>query len=151
MSSTYPQIPYGWADFAAMRRERTLYVDKTRFLAAYLSCTDHFVFHTERELGGGYADICLAPHLQRYTGMRHGYVIELKYVTRGANAAQVAKAARDAAAQARRYVADERLARQYPSVSFTGLAVVFHGWELAHCDAVSRNSGESRLDSTNRA
>ncbi len=32
MSSAYPQIPYGWADFAAMRRERTLYVDKTRFL-----------------------------------------------------------------------------------------------------------------------
>ena len=28
------------------------------FPAAYLSATDHFVFHTERELGGGYADIC---------------------------------------------------------------------------------------------
>ena len=28
----YPPIPYGWADFEAMRRERTLYVDKTRFL-----------------------------------------------------------------------------------------------------------------------
>ena len=32
MSGTHPQIPYGWADFQAMRRERTLYVDKTRFL-----------------------------------------------------------------------------------------------------------------------
>ena len=32
MSTAYPQIPYGWADFEAMRRERTLYVDKTRFL-----------------------------------------------------------------------------------------------------------------------
>ena len=30
--STYPPIPYGWADFAAIRRERALYVDKTRFL-----------------------------------------------------------------------------------------------------------------------
>ena len=38
-------------------------------------------------------------------------------------------------AQLRRYAADERLARRYPSVSFTGLAVVFHGWELARCDA----------------
>ena len=27
MSGTHPQIPYGWADFEAMRRERTLYVD----------------------------------------------------------------------------------------------------------------------------
>ena len=27
--STYPPIPYGWADFATIRRERALYVDKT--------------------------------------------------------------------------------------------------------------------------
>ena len=32
VNTAYPQIPYGWADFEAMRRERTLYVDKTRFL-----------------------------------------------------------------------------------------------------------------------
>ena len=32
LSTAYPPIPYGWADFEAMRRERTLYVDKTRFL-----------------------------------------------------------------------------------------------------------------------
>ena len=109
------------------------------FLAAYLSATEHFVFHTERELGGGYADICLEPHLQRYTGMRHGYVIELKYLKRGepASEARVAGAAQKAAAQVRRYVADERLTRQYQSVRFTGLAVVFHGWELVHADAVS--------------
>ena len=109
------------------------------FLAAYLSATEHFVFHTERELGGGYADLCLEPHLQRYTGMRHGYVIELKYLKRGeaASETRVAKAAQQAEAQVRRYVADERLARQYPAVRFTGLAVVFHGWELVHAAAVA--------------
>ena len=32
MATAFPQIPYGWADFEAMRRERCLYVDKTRFL-----------------------------------------------------------------------------------------------------------------------
>ena len=32
LNTPYPQIPYGWADFEGMRRERTLYVDKTRFL-----------------------------------------------------------------------------------------------------------------------
>ena len=65
------------------------------FLAAYLGATEHFVVHTERELAGGYADICLEPHLQRYAGMRHGYVIELKYLKRreGAAEAQVARAA----------------------------------------------------------
>ena len=112
------------------------------FLAAYLSCTDHFVFHSERELGGGYADICLEPHLLHYTGMRHGYVIELKYVRRAesTNEGRLAQATREAEAQLRRYLADERLARQYPSVCFTGLAVVFHGWELVRCDAVAADS-----------
>ena len=84
------------------------------FLAAYLSATEHFVFHTERELGDGYADICLEPHLQRYAGMRHGYVIELKYLKRSerfqrgepASAARVARAAQEAAAQVRRYVTE---------------------------------------------
>ena len=108
------------------------------FLAAYLGATEHFVFHTERELGDGYADICLEPHLQRYTGMRHGYVIELKYLKRGdpASEVRVADAAREAVDQLQRYLADERLARQYPSVRFTGLAVVFHGWQLLHTEAV---------------
>ena len=44
------------------------------------------MFHTERELGGGYADICLEPFLVRFTAMRHGYVIELKYLKRSASA-----------------------------------------------------------------
>ena len=70
--------------------------------------------------------------------MRHGYVIELKYLARGesAGAGRVAAAARKAAAQLQRYLADERLSRQYPTVRFTGLAVVFRGWELVRCDAV---------------
>ena len=109
------------------------------FLAAYLGVTSCFVFRTERELGGGYADICLEPLLARHPGVRHGYVIELKYLKRGEGdaAARTEKAVGEAAAQLRRYLADERLARQYPEARFTGLAVVFHGWEMARCEAVS--------------
>ena len=32
MATPYPLIPYGWADFRAIRLERRLYVDKTRFI-----------------------------------------------------------------------------------------------------------------------
>ena len=49
----------------------------------------------------------------------------------------MAAAVGEATAQLRRYLADERLARQFPGVRFVGLAVVFHGWELARCDAVA--------------
>ena len=41
-------------------------------------------------------------------------------------------------AQLERYLADERLARQFPRVRFIGLVVVFRGWELVFYDAVQR-------------
>ena len=34
MAVSYPRIPYGWADFRAIRLEKRLYVDKTRFVHA---------------------------------------------------------------------------------------------------------------------
>jgi len=109
------------------------------FLAAYLSVTDYFVFRSEAELGKGYADISLEPVLARYPHLRCGYLIELKYLKRSEPADEAAAAATvgEATAQLERYLADERLARQFPGVRFTGLAVVFHGWELVHCDAVT--------------
>ena len=53
-----------------------------------------------------------------------------------ADEAGVTAAVTDATAQLQRYLADERLARQFPGVRFVGLAVVFHGWEMVFCDAV---------------
>ncbi|MDE0449316.1 MAG: AAA family ATPase [Spirochaetaceae bacterium] len=126
------------------------------FLAAYLSVTDYYVFRSEAELGKGHADICLEPLAARYPHLQRGYLIELKYLNRrrrlqrsecpqrgeSADDAGVAAAAGQATAQLKRYLADERLARQFPGVRFTGLAVVFHGWELAYCDAVTSESSE---------
>ena len=108
------------------------------FLAAYLSVAGYYVFRSEAELGKGHADIALEPLVARYPHLRRGYLIELKYLKRSepADQAAVTAAAADARAQLARYLADERLARQFPGVSFTGLMVVFHGWELVFCDAV---------------
>ena len=108
------------------------------FLAAYLSVTDYFVFRSEAELGKGHADIALEPLVARYPHLQRGYLIELKYLKRGepVDESGVAAAAAEATAQLERYLADERLARQFPGVRFIGLVVVFHGWELVFCDAV---------------
>lgn len=46
-------------------------------------------------------------------------------------------AAGAATAQLPRYLAEERLARRFPDVRFVGMAALFHGWELAYCDAVA--------------
>ena len=117
------------------------------FLAAYLSASGYFVFHTEMELAKGYADIVLAPLSDRYPGMRHGFVIELKYVRRDAAAeAEVPAKAADAVAQLRRYLADGRLARRYPDAVFTGLSLVFRGWELVRAEEVTTASSADSVN-----
>ena len=109
------------------------------FLAAYLSVTDFYEFRSEAELGKGHADIALEPLVAAFPYLRYGYLIELKYRRRSEamDQAAVAAAAEQAHAQLARYLADERLARQYPGVRFIGLALVFHGWEMVFCDAVN--------------
>ena len=127
----------------ALRRQTSVrdYVQGERllqgFLAAYLGASGCFVFHTERDLGKGYADMVVAPLTARYPTLRHGYVIELKYLKRGRDGDALARSTLGAAKeQLRGYLADERLARQHPSIRFTGLALVFRGWELVAAEAV---------------
>ncbi len=110
------------------------------FLAAYLSVADYYVFRSEVELGKGHADIALEPLVARYPHLQRGYLIELKYRARSESVDQAAvtTVAEQAQAQLLRYLADERLARQFPGVRFIGLIVVFHGWEMVYSDAVQR-------------
>ena len=111
------------------------------FLAAYLSTSNCFVLHTEVELSKGYADIVLAPLTIRHPSLRHGYVVEVKYLKReDAAAAKSAAALQAATEQLRTYLADARLAKLHPSAQFTGLALVFRGWELVHSEAVTAAS-----------
>ena len=122
------------------------------FVAAYLSASSHFVFHTEMELAKGYADLVLEPHPARSPSKRYGYVIELKYLPRGASEAQVASTAAAAEEQARGYLTDRRLAQRHPDAQFKGLALVFCGWELIHAaDAADAAAGAGRPVVTRRA
>ena len=102
------------------------------FVAAYLSFSNYFVLHPEMELAKGYADLVLEPRPERYPGMSYGYVIELKYLRRGASKERITDTAAAAEEQARRYLGDRRLALRHPEAEFTGLALVFCGWELVH-------------------
>ena len=127
----------------ALRRQTSVrdYVQGERllqgFFAAYLGAASCFVFHTERELGKGYADMVLTPLTARHPTLRHGFVVELKYLKRGDDGEAVAHATLAAAKeQLRGYLADERLAQENPGVRFAGVALVFRGWELVGAEAV---------------
>ena len=129
----------------AVRRQTGIrdYVDGEKivhaFLAAHFSLLDVFLIHTEHELNKGYADLYLEPFAARYPGVAFGYVIEVKYLKRRERLDEsvVAEKMREATEQVRRYLADEGLQRRHPSVRHIGLAVVFHGWEMAACEAVA--------------
>ena len=60
-STTHPQIPHGYADFERMRREQTLYVDKTRFLHELEEVRYAFFFRPR-----GFGKSCWVSLLQNY-------------------------------------------------------------------------------------
>ena len=107
------------------------------FLAAYLSIAGYFVLHTEAELGKGYADLVAVPLTARFATMRYGYVIELKYLPRAEDESQIPALGEQAERQLRGYLTDERLRKLHADVAFTGLALAFHGWELAYAAEVA--------------
>ena len=108
------------------------------FLAAHFSMVGQFLIHSERELNKGYADLHLEPFVAQYPDIGYGYVMEVKYLKRSerVDGSVVAETLRGAREQLKGYLADEGLRRRAPSVRYVGLAVVFHGWELAACEAV---------------
>ena len=61
MSTAYPQIPYDRTDFEAMRRERMLYVDKTRFLHEMEEISYAFLLRPH-----GFGKSCWVSLLQNY-------------------------------------------------------------------------------------
>ena len=86
------------------------------------------------------SDRLLEPFLVRFTAMRHGYVIELRYLKRSAFATEerVAAAARATQAQLRRYLAGERLAQQYHRCASPAWRSCSTAGKLVHSDAITR-------------
>ena len=92
MPASYPRIPYGWADFKAIRLENRLYVDKTRFVHAleeeryvflirprrfgkscWVSLLDNYY---ERNRADAFEAVFGGTHLGRQpTDNRHRYVV----------------------------------------------------------------------------
>ena len=92
MAASYPRIPYGWADFRAIRLENRLYVDKTRFVhvleeeryvflirprrfgkSCWVSLLDNYYNRTRAD---DFEAVFSGTHLGRHpTENRHRYVV----------------------------------------------------------------------------
>ena len=104
------------------------------FLLAYLNISDFYISRTEKEMNKGFADIFLEPFLAKYPDLPYLYLIELKYLKRGAlTDSLLQQTIEEAQGQLAHYLQDEILQNQYASLQTIGLILVFHGWELIYC------------------
>ena len=105
------------------------------FLLAYLNISDFYISRTEKEMNKGFADIFLEPFLAKYPDLPYLYLIELKYLKRGAlTDSHLQQTIEEAQGQLAHYLQDEILQNQYASLQTIGLILVFHGWELIYCE-----------------
>ena len=90
---------------------------------------------SHEEMNKGFADIFLEPFLAKYPDLPCLYLIELKYLKRGAlSDSLLQQTIEEAQGQLAHYLQDELLQNQYASLQTIGLILVFHGWELIYCE-----------------
>ncbi len=103
------------------------------FLLAYLNVTQFFLLWSEKEMGGGFADLYLEPFLSRYPDMQYGYLIELKYIpSKGFTDDKLQGVISTAQAQLEKYVSDARIQDVTSKVPIKKLLLVYKGWELIY-------------------
>ena len=103
------------------------------FLLAYLNVTHFFLLWSEKEMGGGFADLYLEPFLARYPDMQYGYLIELKYIPRKEfNEVKLQEVVSAAKLQLEKYANDARIQDVASKVPVKKLVLVYKGWELVH-------------------
>ena len=100
----------------------------------------YFVRH-EREAGGGFYDIALAPQLSRWPDIAHAALIEMKYVKAGdpaPTAEELAKIKVEAIEQLDKYAADHDIATEWrlSAVTLHRLVLVFHGGDCVLSEEV---------------
>ena len=100
----------------------------------------YYVKH-EREAGGGFYDLALAPQLDRWPDIAHAALIELKYVKAGDPAPTpeaLAKIKADAIDQLDQYSSDPDLAAAWHlgTVTLHRLVLVFHGGDAILAEEV---------------
>jgi hypothetical protein len=105
------------------------------FLLAYLTVADFFTVQSETELNKGFCDLFLEPFRAKYPDIRYGYLIELKYLKRGAaNEETLPELVRAQLHEGRKqlaiYAKDRRLKKAGENIQWLFLVLVFYGWEL---------------------
>ena len=122
-------------------------VVQSSLVALLTAAKGPYLVSHEREAGGGFYDLALAPRLDRWPDIGHAALIEMKYVKAGDPAPtteQLADIKVKAIDQLSKYSADPALVAKWhlagttngPSVELHRLVLVFHGGDCVLAEAV---------------
>ena len=122
-------------------------VVQSTLVALLTAAKGPYLVSHEREAGGGFYDLALAPRLDRWPDIGHAALIEMKYVKAGGpapTAEQLADVKAKAIDQLDKYSADPALVAKWhltgktdvPSVVLHRLVLVFHGGDCVLAEAV---------------
>ena len=106
------------------------------YFNAYLHISKLFIAHPEVEVSHGYCDFFLLADTKKYPTLQHSYILELKYLKKGATDAEVAKVIEQAQQQLLHYTSDETVIRQASGTQLHGIYMVFVGGKIKDMGAV---------------
>ena len=106
------------------------------FVTASLSTCAYYLLAPEMELSHGYCDIFLMPDLKRYPGVKHSYIVELKYLTASDSDAKAQKQWEEGIDQVKSYAADRKVALMTAGTTLHLLVLQIRGCKLARLEEV---------------
>lgn len=105
------------------------------FFMAYLSLNDYYLVAPELEMRHGYCDFFLLPNLTHYQAA-HSYILELKYLAKGAPAEEADKQWDEAVEQVKGYAAAPRVETLRQGTRLHRIVVQFRGWKAERMEEV---------------
>lgn len=106
------------------------------FFTAYLSVNAYYLVAPEVELNHGFCDMFLMPDLQRYSGVAHSYILELKYLPSKEYETKAPAQWQEAVDQIHRYAEAPRVQQLIQGTRLHCIVMQFSGWELAKMEEV---------------
>ena len=107
------------------------------FLMAYLNLTPLYLTISEAEFSHGYCDIFLMPDKLRYPGVKHSYIIELKYLSAKDSEQEAQRQWDEAVDQLRKYAADRKVEQMTRDTELHLIVMQVRVYELVRLEEIT--------------
>ena len=91
---------------------------------------------SEQDTQAGYVDIFLCPLLDIYSGMKHSYIVELKYAKYKDPESRVEELRLEGITQANRYAETETVKNAVDATQLHKIVVVYKGMDMPVCEEI---------------